>query len=186
MQWWGGREVGEALDSRERRTSYRGFSLEIVYTLTLSDLVWMYLGSWAARMAAAPGFLCVVFCVAGWPSAGIPIASYLEILGACLVFMALGPLLFLLGALGMYGSRRFVGTTVRLSIDDQGVRGWPLAKEMRLTWAQIRRVRSVRGVITLPFRHFGTRAGWVPVPERAMTAGQLTDFLSLLADKGVL
>jgi hypothetical protein len=42
------------------------------------------------------------------------------------------------------------------------------------------------GVITLPFRQFGTRAGWVAVPERAMTADQLAEFRALLSSKGLM
>jgi hypothetical protein len=87
---------------------------------------------------------------------------------------------------GMYGAGKLVGTTVHLSVDADGVSGWPLAPEMDRSWSTIRRARSLRGVVTLPFRQFGTRAGWVPVPERAMAPEQLSEFRGLLASKGLI
>jgi hypothetical protein len=186
MERWGGSEASEALRSPVRRGHPRGYASEISYTVRLSDLVWMYLGSQAARIAAAPGSVCLVLVVIGWPSAGIPVTTGLEFLGVCLAFTALGPLMFLLAALSMYGARGLVGTTVHLSVDDKGVRGWPLLPDADRTWPRIGRVREMRGVITMPFRKFGTRAGWVPVPRRAMTADHLTELLGFLATKGVL
>jgi len=188
MHWRGQRSTGAdaAPPAGETPGPLRG-SIKIVYEVRRSDLVSMYLGSWGARLAAIPGLVCFFVVLAAWPPpADDPIASYLGMLGASVLFTALGPLVFLYFMFGMYGAGRLVGTTVHLSVDDEGVSGWPLAPGLDRTWPTIRRARTLRGVVTLPFRQFGTRAGWVPVPERAMPPAQLSAFLGLLSNRGLI
>lgn len=108
--------------------------LEIAFTLRLSDLVWMYLGSWGARIAVCPGLIFLLIVLAGWPPpADVPLPSYLGMVGVGVVGTVFGPLFVLCGLLGMYGARRMVGTTIQLSIDGEGVEGWPLAADMDRT-----------------------------------------------------
>jgi hypothetical protein len=157
--------------------------LEVSYTVRRSDVVWMYLGSWAARMLLIPGILCILF--------GLPTNP--KYMTAELLFMVFGvvclvgaPLLLSRMLMSMYGTDRLVGTSVQLKIDDRGIRGWPLAADMDTSWPRVRRARRLRGVITVPFRQFGTRAGWVPIPERALSSGQLETLRLLLKAKGLL
>jgi hypothetical protein len=160
--------------------------VEISYVVRRSDFFWMYCGSWAARIALWPGVVALVFGVSGL---GTPDATPL---GTVALFVALGlillvvtPVLLCLILMSSYGASSVNGTFVQLRIDDRGVSGWPIAPDMDRTWPRIRRVHSLRGVVTLPFRQFGTRAGWVPVPVRALTREQLETFRKLLEHHGV-
>jgi hypothetical protein len=184
---WRNRQTADDCNSGAQHGSGRKSALEISYEVELPDLLWMYLGSWAARISAAPGLFCVFVVLAAWPPpADVPLASYVGMLGASLVFTALGPALLLYFLFGQYRARRLVGTTVHLLLDDRGVEGWPIGAGINRTWPRIRRARKLRGVTTLPFREFGTRAGWVPIPDRAMNPEQLSAFECLLHSKGVM
>jgi hypothetical protein len=97
-----------------------------------------------------------------------------------------GPAFIVLGLIVLNRTEQLVGETVRLQIDDEGVRGWPLAEDLDTSWDRVRRARRLGGVIALPFRNFGTRAGWIPIPERALTPEQLSDLRVLLAKKGLM
>lgn len=159
--------------------------VEISYRVRLSDLVWMYLGSWAARMMMSPGLVLLVAGLSGLATPDAPsanTAARLVVAGAALA--VLGPAFYCFGMI--HGISHVRGTTVHLTIDDDGVSGWPIASDMDRSWPRIRRARKLGGVLTLPFRQLGTRAGWVPVPERAMTPGQLQDLLGLLAYHGLM
>ena len=187
MDWVGANsEVVSSVEALSLK-SPRASSIEITYTVRLSDLAWMYLGSWAARLAALPGLSLMAAWVMGWPPpADIPVATYFAFLGISIVTAAAGPLLLLPMLFMMNGTLKVVGTTVHLSVDNDGLSGWPLAPEIERTWPRIRHARRLHGVITLPFRQFGTRAGWVPMPERAMTSEQLVSIRALLASKGLM
>jgi hypothetical protein len=160
--------------------------LEVVYIVSRWDVVSMYLGSWAARMVAAPGVAIVAMAILSLPPDHVPLAQKIGVLGLGLACAILAPLGLVWVLVSMCGTTRLVGKKVHLVIDDAGVQGWPLAPYQDRTWPRIRKVRRLRGVITLPFRQFGTRAGWVAVPECAFTAEQLTGFRALLISKGVL
>lgn len=176
-----------ALSSAWTGEWHQGRRLEVQYTLRLADLLSMYLGSWAARIAAAPGVICLLLLLVGWPPpADVPVASYLGMAVVAAMGAAGGPLLLIYMLFVRYQARSLVGTKIRLSIDDAGLWGWPLASQIDRSWPRVRRARRFRGVITLPFREFGTRAGWVQVPERALTAKQLAEFRGLLASKGLM
>ena len=112
--------------------------------------------------------------------------SVVVLVAFCVAMMVLAPIVLSLGLMSMYGASAVTGRTVHLRIDDRGVHGWPIASDMDRTWSRIRRVHSLRVVVALPFRQLGTRAGWVPVPERALTPEQLVAFRELLKSKGVM
>jgi hypothetical protein len=160
--------------------------LEVTYVVSRWDVVSMYLGSWAARMVAAPGVGLVLLAITQLPNARYSLMDKIQTFGLWLALAILAPLVLVLALMSMHGTTRLVGKKVHLVIDDAGVQGWPLAPYQDRTWPRIRKVRRLRGVITLPFRQFGTRAGWVAVPECAFTAEQLTGFRALLISKGVL
>ena len=165
--------------------------MSVGFEVRRSDFIWMYLGSWGLPIALAPGLLLIVIGLSGIVpmflglprDPTIPFANYLFLGAVGLAALVAGPayLCFLL-AKGD-GIDRVVGRTVSLRIDDAGVWGWPLAKEIDTSWEHVRRARSLGGVIALPFRKFATREGWVPIPERALTPGQRRDLWVLLAAK---
>ena len=160
--------------------------LEVTYVVSRWDVVSMYLGSWAARMVAAPGVAIAVMAILSLPPDHVPLTEKIEVLGLGLACAIVAPLLLVWVLVSMYQTARLIGKKVHLVIDDGGVQGWPLAPYQDRSWPRIRKVRRLWGVITLPFRQFGTRAGWVPVPERALTTEQLTAFRALLTSKGVM
>ena len=160
--------------------------LEVTYVVSRWDVASMYLGSWGARMVAAPGVAIVLLAILSLPSGRISLTEKIQVLGFGLALAILAPVGLVLVLMSMYGIARLIGKKVHLVIDDAGVQGWPLAPYQDRSWPRIRKVRRLRGVITLPFRQFGTRAGWVPVPERALTTEQLTAFRALLTSKGVI
>lgn len=141
--------------------------LEVTYVVSRWDVVSMYLGSWGARMAAAPGVAIMLISILSFPSGRISLAEKTQVLGFGLALAIMAPLGVALGLMSMYQTARLIGKKVHLVMDDAGVQGWPLAPYQDRSWPRIRKVRRLWGVITLPFRQFGTRAGWVPVPERA-------------------
>jgi hypothetical protein len=120
-------------------------------------------------MAAAPGVAIVLLGILGLPSSDGSWGVTIEAIGFGVACAVVAPLLLVWMLLSMYHTARLIGKKVHLVIDDAGVQGWPLAPYQDRSWPRIRKVRRLRGVITLPFRQFGTRAGWVPVPERALT-----------------
>jgi hypothetical protein len=191
IQWTTFGTLGPTKDGQRNRSLVdEGFGpsavLRISFTIRFSDLLSMYLGSWAARIAALPGFVFLVIVLAAWPPpADIPIGSYLGMLIASVGFLVLGPLLLTYFLFGMYGARSLVGSTVHLQLDETGLAGWPLAPELDREWTTVRRVRRLRGVTTLPFRQFGTRAGWVAVPDRAMSQTEFSTFFGLLIRRGL-
>lgn len=145
----------------------------------------MYLGSWVGKAALIPGVLCILIGIPTNPA--IPPANYafFVIFGAVLLFAT--PL-FLCGMLMLVnGTETVVGKQVRLLLDDEGVRGWPLARDVDTSWPRVRKTRSLGGVMTLPFRQpFGARQGWIPIPERALTPQQREELHSLLVSKGLI
>lgn len=140
----------------------------------------MYLGSWGARISAAIGAGLAVMVIVSLPDGTLPMDEKIRLFGFGVALAVLGPLLLVWMLLSMYGTGRLVGKEVHLVIDDDGVRGWPVGPYQDRSWSRIRKVRRLGGVITLPFRQFGSRAGWVPIPERAMTPQQIDDFRALL------
>lgn len=167
MKWVGEPERDASESPATTGEPPRRVRLEISYKVRLSDLAWMYLGSWAARMMMSPGLLLLL---AGLSQLANPDAQpdlVVRGIAAGAAFTVLGPALYCFAMI--YGISHVRGTTVHLTIDDDGVSGWPIATDMDRSWPRIRGARKLRGVITLPFRELGTRAGWVPVPERAMT-----------------
>ena len=164
----------------------RSHRLEVTYTVSRWELLSMYLGSWGARMSAAIGAGLAVIVVVSLPDGTVPLDEKIRLFGFGVALAVLGPLLLSWMLLSMYGTGRLVGTEVHLVIDDDGVRGWPVAPYQDRSWSRIRRVRRLGGVITLPFRQFGSRAGWVPIPERAMTPQQLEEFHTLLIGNGLM
>ena len=159
--------------------------LEVNYVVRRWDVLSMYLGSWGARIAAAPGAVIVLMVVLALPSGRISLSEKVTMFGFGLASAILVPLGVVLLLMAQYGTARLVGKEVHLSIDGSGVHGWPLAPYQDRSWPRIRKVRRLRGVITLPFRQFGTRAGWVPVPERALEPEQLAALWDLLVRKGI-
>jgi hypothetical protein len=137
-------------------------------------------------MVAAPGVAVVLVGILGLPSSDGSWGVMIEAIGFGLACAILAPLVLVWVLVSMYRTTRLVGKKVHLVVDDLGVQGWPLAPYQDRSWPRIRRVRRLRGVTTLPFRQFGTRAGWVAVPERALTAEQLTAFRALLISKGLM
>jgi hypothetical protein len=159
-------------------------TLEVTYTVKRSDIAWMYLGSWAAKIAAVPGLLVILIGLPTNPK--FPLSEALGFMAFGAVCVVAGPLLLLWMLMGMYGTNRLIGHTVKLHISSNGVRGWPPAEDVPTTWQKIRRIHRLRGVITLPFQKFGTRAGWIPIPERALSSEELATLHTLLRDKGVM
>jgi hypothetical protein len=135
---------------------------------------------------AAPGVAIVAMAILSLPPDQVPLTEKIEVFGLGLACAILAPLVLVWVLVSMYRTTRLVGKKVHLVVDDLGVQGWPLAPYQDRSWPRIRRVRRLRGVTTLPFRQFGTRAGWVAVPERALTTEQLSAFRALLISKGVL
>ncbi len=155
--------------------------MEVTYTVRRSDSVWMYLGSWSARIALIPGILILVIPIGRAGS----ISEFLVFLGwgsLCLIGM---PALLCLQLLAINQANRVIGKTVTLRIDETGVSGWPLAGDLDCSWWRIRKVHSLRGVLTLPFRNYGTRLAWVPIPDRALDPGQRMQLAALLRSEGV-
>jgi hypothetical protein len=143
-------------------------TLQVVYTVRRADLLKMYLGSWAAWITVVPGIVCFLFGIGGLTSPKDPVSTDLLFIAFGVFFLLVGPLGLSLVLIRMYGGR-LIGTVVHLFVDDVGVWGWPLAADIETTWPKVRRARKLGGVITIPFRQLGTRAGWVPVPERALS-----------------
>jgi hypothetical protein len=160
--------------------------LEVTFIVSRWDVISMYLGSWGARMSGLIGAVLIAIAILSLPSGRVPLDEKIGVFGLGLACAILGPLGFVWGVTLMYGTRGLVGKKVHLNIDDSGVRGWPLAPYQDRSWPRVRKARRLRGVITLPFRQFGTRAGWVLVPERALSAEQLMAFRALLASKGLM
>lgn len=160
--------------------------LEVVYVVSRWDVISMYLGSWGARVSGGLGVGLALMAVVSLPNGRVPMEEKVQVIGLGLAIAILGPLLFVWMLVSMYGTTSLVGRKVHLIIDESGVRGWPLAPYQDRTWPRIRKVRRLRGVITLPFRQFGTRAGWVPLPERAFTPDELIAFRALLTAKGLM
>ena len=159
--------------------------LEVTYVVGRRDLLFMYLGSWVGRLAAVPGAAIVLMAIVALPS-NISLGEDLEGLGFGLALAIGAPLVLVLMLAGRYGTAQLVGKKVHLTIDASGVHGWPLAPYQDRTWPRIRKVHQLGGVITLPFREFGTRAGWVPVPVRALTPEQRSELAGLLVRKGLM
>jgi hypothetical protein len=160
--------------------------IEVTYVVDRRDLLFMYLGSWACRLAAAPGAAIILMAIVALPSPNDPPGQSLEVFAFGLALAIGGPLLLVLMVFGQYGNAGLVGKKVHLTIDESGVRGWPLAPYQDRTWPTIRRVHRLGGVITLPFRQFGTREGWVPIPARALTSEQRSALSALLVRKGLM
>jgi hypothetical protein len=161
------------MDSRENR-------ITVSYKVRVSDLAWMYVGSWAVRLMLAPGlFELVVAATPGHPNS-------LEDAIVGLVALVVGPLVVVLGLPVFNRTLPLIGTTVHLRIDDTGVQGWPAAGGLDQTWRRVRRVRRLRGVITIPFRQRQLdRRGWVPIPERALSPEQASFLADLFELKGL-
>ena len=117
--------------------------LEVVYVVSRSDVVSMYLGSWAARMVAALGVAIVLVGILGLPSSDGSWGVMIEAIGFGLACAILAPLVLVWVLVSMYRTTRLVGKKVHLVIDDLGVRGWPLAPYQDRTWARIRKVRRL-------------------------------------------
>jgi hypothetical protein len=158
--------------------------VSMAYEVRRSDFVWMYLGSWAARIAIAPGLLLILIGIPTNPR--IPFVNYLFLIVAGLVFLVVAPLALCWILMAMYGANRVVGQTVHFTIDDEGIRGWPIAEYIDTSWSRAGRARRLRGVITVPFHQCGTRAGWVPIPERAIDPGKRDELLAQLAARAQL
>lgn len=158
--------------------------LEINYVVTRWDVISMYLGSWGARLTALPGIVLMVMAILSW-SSSLPMGEKVEVLGVGLVSAAAAPAALVYYLCARYRTLRIVGGKVRLVVDESGVHGWPVAPYQDRSWPRMGKARRLRGVITLPFHQFGTRAGWVPVPERALTAEQLAMLKVLLAGRGL-
>ena len=165
----------------------------VSFAVRRSDFNWMYVGSWGMWLAVAPGLLLLGIGLSGIvpPAIGlsrnttVPVANYLFFVLSGLTALVAGPvyLCFLLGKVNRV--REVVGRTVTLQIDDRGVWGWPMSVDLETDWRHMRRARHLGGVTALPFRKFGTRANWVPIPDRALTLGQQQALRALLASKGL-
>ncbi len=155
----------------------------ISYKVRLSDLVWMYLGSWAVRMLAAPGLFLLL--VAATP----PYVNVLADVEVGLASMVLAPIAAVVGLSVYNRTLPLIGTTVRLRIHEAGVQGWPAATGLDQTWPHVHRVRAFRGVTTIPFRQLGmpqgARRGWVPIPERALSTEQASFLKDLFERNGL-
>ena len=179
-----GRDIGEA-DLRK--------SLVVTYVVRRTDLFWMYLGARVAQVTVlTPVLLLVLLGLAGVgdPKGGLGTAASFWAAGVALLVAAPAYLFWL--QTGQTGTKGLVGRKVVLHVDEDGVRGWPVAPYLDRSWSVINRARSFRGVITLPFRprigkRLGfTREGWVAIPERALTPAQLKALRELLAAQGKL
>jgi hypothetical protein len=151
--------------------------LVVSYTVRWSDFVWMYLGSWGARIAAVPG---IVFMLIPIGESG-PLAQFLffEVAGLAL---AIGGLLYVcVGLLIRHGVGRVVGKTVTIQLDGEGISGWSLAGDLDCSWWRVRKAYRVHGVTCLPFRHTGTHAAWVAIPDRALTKAEQLRLRDILA-----
>jgi hypothetical protein len=161
--------------------------LDVAFVVRRSDLLWMYLGSTGAMVSAVPGLVMLIVMVVGLPSAGPRLTDYPLLASAFVGLTLLGPIGTAFALIGMYGGGRLVGKRVDLRIDGSGVHGWPIAPDMERTWSKIGLARRNRGVLTLPFQEsVRLRAGWVPIPERALTPEQLAQLRGFLAWRGLM
>jgi hypothetical protein len=109
-----------------------------------------------------------------------------------LVLCGLGIIVFCvvgvpLEMMSITGSGRLVGKTIKLTVDDVGVRGWPIAEDLDRRWDTVRRVWVRGGTIIIPFRSLpGSRKGWVVIPEAGLSPSQLSELKMLLRAKGLL
>ena len=167
--------------------------LIVSFKVRRSDFVWMYLGSWGLWIAIAPGLVGlaiglsgIVPGLVGLPvNPDVPLTNVLFMVGFGLIALVVGPayLCFLLARMNRIGE--VVGKTVALSIDARGVWDWPLAEEIDTTWANASKARRLGGVTTLLFPQFGTRRGWIPIPDRALSVRDRQVFRDLLASNGL-
>jgi hypothetical protein len=156
----------------------------ISFEVQRSDFVSMYVGSWGARIAMAPGLLLILIGIPTNPKFPLTDSLFFLIPGA--VLLVAGPFALAWILMGMYGANRVAGQTVHLTIDDEGIHGWPIAEYVDTSWARAGRARRLRGVITVPFHQFGTRAGWVPIPERAIDPERRDELMALLSARARL
>ena len=119
--------------------------LEVTYVVSRWDVVSMYLGSWAARMVAAPGVAIVLLAILSLPSGRISLTEKIQVLGFGLALAVLAPVGLVLVLMSIYGIPRLIGKKVHLVIDEAGVQGWPLAPYQDRSWPRIRKVRRLRG-----------------------------------------
>jgi hypothetical protein len=117
--------------------------LEVVYVVSRWDVVSMYLGSWAARMVAAPGVAIVAMAILSLPPDQVPLTEKIEVFGLGLACAILAPLVLVWVLVSMYRTPRLIGKKVHLVIDETGVRGWPLAPYQDRTWPRVRKVRRL-------------------------------------------
>jgi hypothetical protein len=159
-----------------------GVHLRISFTVRWSDFIWMYLGSWGPRIAAIPGIVMMLIPI----GRAAPLTTYLffEVGGLAVALVSFTYVC--VGLLGWNNVARVVGKAVALEIDDNGVSGWPLGGDLDSSWWRIRKAYRLHGVTVLPFRNYGTRAAWVPIPDRALTTDQLDQLRELLVAKGLM
>jgi hypothetical protein len=161
--------------------------LVVTYVVRRSDLFWMYLGARVAQITVlTPGLLLVLLGLDAVvdPKGGLGTAAFFLAAGVGLLVAAPAYLFWLQTA--QSGTKNLVGRKVVLQLDETGVAGWPVAPYLDRSWSVINRARSLRGVITLPFRPGYTREGWVAIPERALTPPQLKALRELLQAQGKL
>jgi hypothetical protein len=167
--------------------------LVVTYVVRRSDLFWMYFGARVAQITVlTPGLLLVLLALATLAQPKDPVGGATFFLASGIALLVAGAAYMFWGETRVSGTKNLVGRKVVLHIDENGVKGWPVAPYFDRSWSVVHRARSLRGVITLPFRprignRLGyTREGWVAVPERALTSRQLKALRELLTAQGKL
>jgi hypothetical protein len=159
-----------------------GELMSIGYVVRWSDFAAMYLGSWSVRLLAVPGLLLMAAPL----GTSAPLVSYVLLIGGGFLLALVGVAYTAIGMARWDRAASVVGRSITLRIDDDGVWGWPLAVDLDTSWGCLRKARRFWGVNTLPFRNHRTRAGWIPIPDRALSPEERKSLLDLLKRRGVI
>jgi hypothetical protein len=154
--------------------------VQLTYTVRMSDLFWMWLTSWFTPVTVAFGlfFISALFAPGDHPRALDGAAG----IGVIIAAFTVAPLYWS----RITGMTRLVGMSIDLTVDPDGVGGWPIPIRGGRPWTRLRLPRIEDQVIVLPFRMSTSPLGWVVIPRRALTDDQLADLIALLRARGFL
>jgi hypothetical protein len=157
-----------------------GASVQLTYTVRMSDLFWMWLTSWFTPATVAFGLFFISALVApGDHPRALDVAAGLGLIVAA---FTVAPLFWM----RITGMSRLAGMSVDLEVGSDGVVGWPIPITGGRPWTRLHRPRVEDRVIVLPFRMSTSPLGWVVIPRRALTDAQLADLIALLRGRGFL
>ena len=154
----------------------------VTYKLRFSDLYWMWETS-AAGLIGTAAFvsLGLMFIAVVLEPADNPVAADV---GVGILFLLLAPILVPFLMLFASGKFQMIGRSVRITFDDRGVDGWPVAAFRTTDWDDLRHPRLESRVLVLPFS-WPFADAWAVVPARAFSPEQFGRLLTILHGKGV-